>query len=88
MCMFSGTPYTWECREYTHGNMYGSLSVNGDEFPAVVVPFFWKTGGSFFNAFKSMFFLMSSFETIILLYLIGKISREKNEFFSAEIALM
>ena len=32
MCLFSGTPDNWQCREYSHGNMYGSLSVNGDEF--------------------------------------------------------
>ncbi len=32
MCLFSGTPNAWQCSEYTHGNMYGSLSVNGDEF--------------------------------------------------------
>ncbi|MBO7066888.1 MAG: hypothetical protein J6W40_04680 [Alphaproteobacteria bacterium] len=32
MCLFSGTPTAWECKEYTHGNLTGSLRVNGDVF--------------------------------------------------------
>lgn len=36
MCLFSGTPYVWQCNEYTHGNLIGSLSVNRDEFNIVV----------------------------------------------------
>lgn len=35
MCLFSGTPSTWECREYTHGNVYGSLFVKDDVFNIV-----------------------------------------------------
>ncbi len=35
-CMFSGTPDAWQCSEYSHGNMSGSLWVNGDEFDIVV----------------------------------------------------
>jgi len=31
-CLFSGTPQNWQCSEYTHGNLSGSLFVNGDEF--------------------------------------------------------
>ena len=35
-CLFSGTPTTWQCATYTHGNLSGSLSVNGDEFNITV----------------------------------------------------
>ena len=35
-CLFSGTPDAWQCSEYSHGNMSGSLWVNGDEFDIVV----------------------------------------------------
>ena len=35
-CLFSGTPTAWSCREYSHGNMSGSLWVNGDEFNITV----------------------------------------------------
>ena len=35
-CLFSGTPTKWTCREYSHGNMSGSLSVNGDKFDITV----------------------------------------------------
>ena len=36
ICIFNGTPTTWECKEYSHGNMSGSLKVDGDEFNIVV----------------------------------------------------
>ena len=36
MCLFSGTSYVWQCSEYTHGNLSGSLSVNHNEFNIVV----------------------------------------------------
>ena len=36
MCLFSGTPTTWRCSEYSHGNMAGSLWVDGDRFNIVV----------------------------------------------------
>ena len=36
ICLFSGTPHAWGCREYSHGNMSGSLSVNGDQFDITV----------------------------------------------------
>ncbi|MBR2286475.1 MAG: hypothetical protein IJ866_03395 [Alphaproteobacteria bacterium] len=36
LCIFSGTPDAWQCSEYSHGNMSGSLWVNGDEFDIVV----------------------------------------------------
>ena len=36
MCLFSGTPNAWQCEKYSHGNMSGSLWVNGDEFDIVV----------------------------------------------------
>lgn len=36
MCLFSGTPDAWQCEKYSHGNMSGSLWVNGDEFDIVV----------------------------------------------------
>lgn len=32
ICLFSGTPTVWECSEFSHGNMSGSLAINGDEF--------------------------------------------------------
>ena len=31
-CLFSGGPKSWQCSEYTHGNLSGSLFVKGDEF--------------------------------------------------------
>ena len=36
VCLFSGTPTAWKCDEYSHGNMSGSLWVNGDEFNITV----------------------------------------------------
>ena len=36
LCHFSGTPTKWECSEYSHGNMSGSLYVDGDVFNIVV----------------------------------------------------
>ena len=36
ICLFSGTPTNWGCREFTQGNLSGSLSVNGDEFDITV----------------------------------------------------
>ena len=36
VCLFSGTPTNWECREFTQGNLSGSLRVNGDEFDITV----------------------------------------------------
>ena len=35
-CLFSGTPTTWQCSEYSHGNMSGSLSVDGNRFDIIV----------------------------------------------------
>ncbi len=35
-CRFSGTPTAWQCAEYSHGNMSGSLWVNGTEFNITV----------------------------------------------------
>lgn len=32
MCLFSGTPQNWKCREFTYGDMHGSLSVDGTTF--------------------------------------------------------
>ena len=36
LCLFSGTPTAWECSEYSHGNMSGSLSVDNDVFDIIV----------------------------------------------------
>ena len=36
LCLFSGTPNTWKCSEFSHGSMAGSLSVDGDEFDITV----------------------------------------------------
>ena len=36
ICLFSGNPKTWGCKEYSHGNMSGSLQVNDDEFNITV----------------------------------------------------
>ena len=35
-CLFSGTPNTWQCSKYTHGNMSGTISVDGNEFDVTV----------------------------------------------------
>ena len=32
MCMFSGTPDSWTCSEFTYGNMHGNISVTGDTY--------------------------------------------------------
>lgn len=32
MCLFSGTPTQWECRQFTYGDMSGHLSVSADKF--------------------------------------------------------
>ena len=36
ICLFSGTPNAWKCSEYTHGNISGTLHVNGDKFDIIV----------------------------------------------------
>ena len=36
MCLFSGTPHAWSCKKYSHGNISGSLWVDGDEFNITV----------------------------------------------------
>lgn len=36
MCLFYGTPQKWGCREFSYGNMHGSLSVDGDNFTVFV----------------------------------------------------
>jgi len=35
-CMFSGTPDNWQCSEFKHGDLYGSLSVTNNMFNAFV----------------------------------------------------
>ncbi len=36
MCLFSGTPNTWKCSEFSYGDMTGSISVVGNEFAIFV----------------------------------------------------
>ena len=35
-CLFSGTPTSWKCSQYSHGNISGSLWVDGKEFNITV----------------------------------------------------
>ena len=32
VCLFSGTPTNWKCSKLSHGNLTGTIAVNGDEF--------------------------------------------------------